>query len=65
MGNLGYHVEIDGFKNASGNSIPVKWPAGGVVPIVTQYAGKEDIYAFKTFDSGATLYGMVGGQNYA
>ena len=60
----GYSVGINTFKDASGNSVDVYWPAGGVVPIVTQDAAKTDIYSFKTFDSGASLYGVVGGQNF-
>ena len=62
--HVGYSVGIDTFKDASGNDIPVWWPAGGVVPIVTQDNGRIDIYSFKTFDSGASLYGVVGGQNF-
>jgi hypothetical protein len=63
--STGYSVGIDTFKNASGNAINVRWPAGGVIPIVTQDPDKIDIYSFKTFDSGANLYGIVGGQNFA
>jgi hypothetical protein len=62
--NPAYAVDIDDFRDASGNTIDVYWPAGGVIPVVTQEAGKVDIYSFKTFDSGASLYGMVGGQNF-
>ena len=57
-------VGIDTFKDESGSSIPVYWP-GGVVPIVTTTASRSDIYSFKTFDGGATLYGIVGGQNFS
>ena len=60
----GYSVGINTFKDASGNNVDVYWPAGGVVPIVTQDGNKTDIYSFKTFDSGASLYGVVGGQNF-
>ena len=60
----GYSVGINTFKDASGNNVDVYWPAGGVVPIVTQDANKIDIYSFKTFDSGSSLYGVVGGQNF-
>jgi len=60
----GYSVGINTFKDSSGNSVDVYWPAGGVVPIVTQDANKTDIYSFKTFDSGGSLYGVVGGQNF-
>ena len=62
--STGYSVGIDTFKDASGNTIPVWWPGGGVVPIVTNGANKTDIYSFKTFDSGANLFGIVGGQNF-
>ena len=59
-------VGIDTFANASTSAaIPVYWPGGGVLPIVTQTASKTDIYSFKTFDGGTTLYGFVGGQNFA
>ena len=40
------------------------WPSG-VVPIVTTTADKADIYSFKTFDGGGSLYGIVGGQNFS
>ena len=60
----GYSVGINTFKDSSGNSVDVYWPAGGVVPIVTQDNGRIDIYSFKTFDSGSSLYGVVGGQNF-
>ena len=63
--STGYSVGIDTFKAQSGASIPVYWPGGGVVPVVTTGANKTDIYSFKTFDSGSTLYGVVGGQNFA
>ena len=58
-------VGIDTFKTSGGTTIPVYWPGGGVVPIVTQTADRTDIYSFKTFDGGSTLYGVVGGQNFA
>ena len=64
QGNIGYAVDIDDFRDISGNTIPVHWPAGGVIPIVTQDNGRIDIYSFKTFDSGANLFGIVGGQNF-
>ena len=65
----GHSVGIDTFKNTSGTSIPVYWPGGGTLPIVTTTADREDIYSFKTFDgdniTSAGLYGVVGGQNFA
>ena len=65
----GHSVGIDTFKNSSGTSIPVYWPGGGVLPIVTTTADRSDIYSFKTFDgdnvTSSGLYGVVGGQNFA
>lgn len=61
-------VNIDTFTYstapAPGLSAPVQW-AGGVVPSVTLNAGATDIYSFVTFNGGATLYGIVGGQNFS
>jgi hypothetical protein len=57
-------VGLDTFKNLSGANIPVYWSAGGVVPGVTTTANRTDIYSFKTFDSGSSFYGVVGGQNF-
>ena len=57
-------VGIDTFKTTGGVDIPVYWPGGGVLPIVTPTADRSDIYSFKTFDGGATFYGVVGGQNF-
>ena len=65
----GHSVGIDTFKNISGTSVPVYWPGGGVLPIVTTTADRTDIYSFKTFDgdniTSSGLYGVVGGQNFA
>ena len=62
-------VGIDTFKNSSGTAIPVYWPGGGVLPIVTTTADRADIYSFKLFDgdnvTSSGLYGVVGGQNFA
>ena len=63
--STGYSVGIATFKDSGGSSIDVKFPAGGVLPIVTTTASKSDIYSFKTFDGGSTLFGVVGGQNFA
>jgi len=57
-------VGLDTFKNSSGGNIPVYWGAGGVVPGITTTASRADIYSFKTFDSGSSFYGVVGGQNF-
>ena len=65
----GHSVGIDTFKNISGTAIPVYWPGGGVLPIVTTTADRADIYSFKLFDgdnvTSSGLYGVVGGQNFA
>ena len=63
--STGYPVDISSIKNNAGLSVPVKFPAGGIIPIVTTTANKSDIYSFKTFDGGSTLFGVVGGQNFA
>jgi hypothetical protein len=57
-------VGIDTFKTSGGVDIPVYWPGGGVLPIVTPTADRTDIYSFKTFDGGSNFYGVVGGQNF-
>ena len=65
----GRSVGIDTFKNSNGNLIPVYWPGGGVLPVVTTTADRTDIYSFKVFDGDnfttSGLYGVVGGQNFA
>jgi len=58
-----YSVGINTFDNNAGTGVTVYWP-GGVIPIVTQVAGKTDIYSFKTFDGSSSLFGIVGGQNF-
>jgi hypothetical protein len=62
-------VGIDTFKDNGGTTIPVYWPGGGVLPIVTPTADRTDIYSFRTFAgesiTTAGLYGVVGGQNFA
>ena len=60
----GYAVDIDDLRTSSAVSIPVYWPGGGVLPIVTTIANRSDIYSFKTFDGGTTWHGFVGGQNF-
>lgn len=65
QGDTPYSVNIDAFRNSLGIVVPVYWPSGGVVPTVTQVANRTDIYSFKTFDNGASLFGVVGGQNFA
>jgi len=60
----GYAVGIDTFKTSGGAVIPVYWPGGGVLPIVTTTAGRSDVYSFRTFDSGSNWYGVVVGQNF-
>ena len=57
-------VGIDTFRTSGGIPIPVYWP-GGSVPVVTPVTAKTDIYSFMTFDGGASLYGVIGGQNFS
>tara|TARA_B100001564_G_scaffold1933_1_gene1724 strand:- start:8912 stop:14803 length:5892 start_codon:yes stop_codon:yes gene_type:complete len=57
-------IAIDTFETIGGTSIPVYWP-GGVVPTVTNAINAADIYSYITFDGGASLYGVVGGQNFS
>ena len=65
QGSTAYSVGIDTFtNNATGAGATVYWP-GGNVPIVTQVAGKTDIFSFKSFDSCIALFGIVGGQNFS
>jgi hypothetical protein len=63
--STGYSVGIDTFKTSGGAPIPVYWSGGGVVPIVTTTANKTDIYSFMTFDGCSSLFGVIGGQNFA
>ena len=63
-GTGGRSVDIDDFKTSGGSSIPVFWPGGGVLPIITTTANRSDIYSFKTFDGGSNWYGVVVGQNF-
>ncbi len=63
--SIGYSVGIDTFKASGGSPIPVYWPGGGVVPVVTTTANKTDIYSFMTFDGCSSLFGVIGGQNFA
>ena len=58
-------VGIDTFKDNGGTTIPIYWPGGGIIPIVTQTASKTDMYSFKTFDGGSSFFGVIGGQNFA
>jgi hypothetical protein len=57
-------IDIDDFRTSGGSLIPVFWPGGGVLPIVTPTANRSDIYSFKTFDGGSNWYGVVVGQNF-
>jgi hypothetical protein len=57
-------VDLDDLRDNGGSSIPVHWPGGGVLPIVTPTGGRSDIYTFKTFDGGSSFYGVVVGQNF-
>ena len=65
QGSTAFSVGIDTFtNNATGAGATVYWP-GGNVPVVTQTAGKIDIYSFKSFDSCKALFGITGGQNFS
>ena len=65
QGSTAFSVGIDTFTNsATGAGATVYWP-GGNVPVVTQTAGKMDIYSFKSFDSCKALFGITGGQNFS
>ena len=65
QGSTAFSVGIDTFtNNAVGSGATVYWP-GGNVPIVTQVAGKTDIFSFKSFDACIALFGIVGGQNFS
>ena len=59
-----WNIAVDAFESQGGPSIPVYWP-GGVIPVVSTASSTTDIYSFKTFDGGNTLYGIVGGQNFS
>ena len=61
----GYSVGIDTFKTSAGAALTVYWPGGGVLPVVTQTANKTDIYSFKSIDGCNSVFGIVGGQNFA
>ena len=62
--STGYSVGIATFKNAVGSAITTYWP-GGTSPNVTITANRTDIFTFKTFDQGLSLYGIVEGQNFS
>ena len=64
QGSTGYSVGIDTFKNSVGAGVTVYW-SGGSVPTVTTTANATDIYRFRTFYQGATVYGIVEGQNFS
>jgi len=57
-------IDIDDFKTSGGFVIPVYWPGGGIIPVITSTPSRSDIYTFKTFDGGANWYGVVVGQNF-
>ena len=65
QGSTAFSVGIDTFTNGvTGAAATVYWP-GGNVPVVTQTAGKIDIYSFKSFDGCDGLFGITGGQNFS
>ena len=57
-------MDVDTYRIDGGSELSCNWP-GGVVPTVTNVAGKTDIYSFMTFDGGTTIFGVVGGQNFS
>ena len=57
-------IDIDDFKTSGGFTVPVYWPGGGIIPVITPTPSRSDIYTFKTFDGGANWYGVVVGQNF-
>ena len=65
----GRGVGIDTFRDSNNNIIPVYWPGGGVLPVVTDVASRSDIYSFKIINGENILtegiYGVVVGQNFA
>jgi len=61
--STGFSVGVGTFKNSVGVGLTVFWP-GGSVPSPTQTAGRTDIFVFRTFDGGSTLYGTAEGQNF-
>jgi len=65
QGSTAFSVGIDTFKTSAGVGLTVYWPGGGVLPVVTVVANKTDIYSFKSFDGCSSLFGIVGGQNFA
>ena len=62
-GSGNYDVDLDTFRTIGDVTIPVYWP-NGVLPIVTPTVGKTDVYSFISFDSGSSLYAVIGGQNF-
>jgi len=65
QGSIGNrNANLDDFRTTSGSSIPVYWPGGGVLPIVTPTANRTDIYTFNTYDGGSSWYAVVVGQNF-
>jgi hypothetical protein len=57
-------IDIDDFKTSGGFTVPVYWPGGGIIPVITPTPSRSDIYTFKTFDGGSNWYGVVVGQNF-
>jgi len=69
----GYTANLDDFRTVGLNTIPVRWPGGGVKPGVTTTANRSDVYSFRIFNGnnlisyspGTGIYGIVVGQNFA
>ena len=69
----GRTVDLNDVRNVGLNTIPVRWPGGGVLPGVTTTANRTDIYSFRIFNGNTLtsyssdngIYGVVVGQNFA
>jgi len=59
-----FTANLDNFQTATGTPIPIYWPAGGVIPIITPVVGRTDIYSFTSYDGGLSYYAVVVGQNF-
>ena len=58
-------VDFDDVRDNGGSALAVRWPGGGLLPILSPSASGLDIYTYKTFDGGTTWYAFVVGQNFA
>jgi hypothetical protein len=58
-------VDFDDVRDNGGSALAVRWPGGGLLPILSPSVSGLDIYTYKTFDGGTTWYAFVVGQNFA